>query len=145
MSDPRIDRTVALIRAAAAAARLTVADLVRSEALDDDDVADVAALFPPWAAGQAVAAGDLRSWDGTVVECVQAHTTQADWTPDVTPALWKVHRQTAGPTPDPWVQPTGGHAAYQLGDRVTHNGQTWESTAADNVWAPGVYGWVVVA
>ncbi len=43
-----------------------------------------------------------------------------------------------------WVQPTGGHDAYALGARVTHNGQTWESTVAGNVWVPGVYGWVVV-
>lgn len=43
-----------------------------------------------------------------------------------------------------WVQPTGGHDAYQLGDRVTHAGQTWESTFANNVWEPGVFGWVVV-
>jgi hypothetical protein len=46
--------------------------------------------------------------------------------------------------PQPWVQPTGAHDAYNIGDRVTHNGQTWESTAASNVWAPGVFGWVVV-
>lgn len=43
-----------------------------------------------------------------------------------------------------WIQPTGAHDAYALGARVTHNGQAWESTVAANVWAPGVYGWVVV-
>jgi hypothetical protein len=41
-----------------------------------------------------------------------------------------------------WVQPTGGHDAYQSGDRVSHNGQNWTSTVANNVWEPGVYGWV---
>lgn len=25
---------------------------------------------------------------------------------------------------------------------VTHNGKTWTSTAAANIWEPGVYGWV---
>lgn len=44
----------------------------------------------------------------------------------------------------PWVQPQGAHDAYQIGDQVTYNGSTWESTAANNVWAPGVYGWVVI-
>lgn len=43
-----------------------------------------------------------------------------------------------------WVQPTGAQDAYQIGDRVTHNGSTWESTAANNVWEPGVFGWVQV-
>ena len=46
--------------------------------------------------------------------------------------------------PQPWVQPLGSEDAYALGDRVTHNGQTWESTHAANVWEPGVFGWVVV-
>lgn len=43
-----------------------------------------------------------------------------------------------------WVQPTGAHDAYQVGERVTHAGQDWESTAASNIWEPGVYGWVGV-
>ena len=41
-----------------------------------------------------------------------------------------------------WVQPTGAHDAYPLGAQVTHNGKTWTSTVAANVWEPGVYGWV---
>ncbi len=54
-----------------------------------------------------------------------------------------------GPTEPPtgypaWVQPLGGHDAYPLGARVSHNGKNWESTIAANVWAPGVYGWVEI-
>ena len=57
------------------------------------------------------------------------------------------------PTPDPiepepepaaypeWVQPTGAHDAYSVGDIVSHNGSTWISIADANVWGPGVYGW----
>lgn len=58
----------------------------------------------------------------------------------------------AAPPPDPdpvgpaaWVPWDGNNAnLYQIGDRVTHNGQTWEATAANNHWEPGVFGWVVV-
>lgn len=46
-------------------------------------------------------------------------------------------------TPGLWVQPTGAHDAYPLGAVVIHNGQVWRSTVAANVWAPGVFGWVV--
>jgi hypothetical protein len=42
-----------------------------------------------------------------------------------------------------WVQPLGSEDAYQIGDRVTHNGQIWVSTHANNVWEPGVFGWDV--
>lgn len=40
-----------------------------------------------------------------------------------------------------WVQPQGAHNAYPLGAKVRHNGINWESTVANNVWPPSVYGW----
>lgn len=43
-----------------------------------------------------------------------------------------------------WVQPSGAHDAYQVGDRVTHAGSDWESDTPGNVWEPGVFGWVEV-
>ena len=43
-----------------------------------------------------------------------------------------------------WVQPVGSQDAYNIGDRVSHNGVNWESTVASNVWEPGVYGWIEI-
>lgn len=43
-----------------------------------------------WKPNEAVKVGDKRYYNGHWYECLQAHTTQADWTPDVTPALWKL-------------------------------------------------------
>jgi hypothetical protein len=123
-------------------AKITLAPLVRADTLTPDQIVDLAPLFPQWAPGITVSPGEVYSWDGTLVEVIQAHMTQADWTPDRVPALFKIHRQAG--TVAPWVQPAGAHDAYQIGDRVTHNGQAWESTAANNVWEPGVYGWVFV-
>lgn len=40
-----------------------------------------------------------------------------------------------------WQQPTGAHNAYPAGWQVTHNGKTWESLVAANVWTPGVANW----
>lgn len=31
---------------------------------------------------------------------------------------------------------------YTKGDKVTHNGKTWISDIDNNVWEPGVYGWM---
>ena len=42
-----------------------------------------------------------------------------------------------------WVQPDSTNP-YMTGDRVLHNGSTWESTVDNNVWEPGVYGWAEV-
>lgn len=43
-----------------------------------------------------------------------------------------------------WTQPTGAHDDYDIGARVTYKGKTWRSTVNANVWAPDVFGWVVV-
>lgn len=42
---------------------------------------------------------------------------------------------------DPWQAPTGAHDSYRLGAIATHGGKTRESTVANNVHEPGVYGW----
>jgi len=90
MADPRIAKIAATLNAATAAARISIKGQLDS--IGDDAVAEVAALFPDWTPGVAVAPGDVLAWDGTLVEVIQGHTTQADWTPDKVPALFKLHR-----------------------------------------------------
>lgn len=48
-----------------------------------------------------------------------------------------------GDAPPEYVQPTGGHDAYQVGDRVTFEGTVYESVIDGNVWSPDAYaaGW----
>ena len=99
-------------------------------------------LFPPWIVGKAYATGDRLQYEGTLYKCVQGHTSQADWTPPVTPALWTAVSIDEYPA---WVQPTGAHDAYSKGDKVTHNGKRWTSDVDNNTWEPGVYGWTEVA
>src|SRR5690606_41881667 len=97
MADPRIAKIAATLNAAAAAARITIK--AQLDTIGDAAVAEVAALFPDWTPGAKVKPGDVLAWDGTLVEVIQAHTTQADWTPDRVPALFKGHgtpEKTAG-------------------------------------------------
>lgn len=35
-----------------------------------------------------------------------------------------------------WIQPTGAHDAYQVEERVLHNGKVWVSQTDGNVWEP---------
>ena len=106
--------------------------------LDDETALTGVELFPMWTIGRAYAVDDRVQYGGILYKCVQAHTTQADWTPDITPALWVAVSIEEYPE---WVQPTGAHDAYNIGDKVTHNGKTWVSDVDNNVWEPGVYGW----
>lgn len=113
-----------------------------SASLSDETALTGVELFPPWSVGKAYATGDRVQYEGTLYKCVQAHTSQADWTPPATPALWTAVSLDEYPA---WVQPTGAHDAYGKGDKVTHNGKRWTSDVDNNTWEPGVYGWTKVA
>ena len=106
--------------------------------LDDETALTGVELFPVWAIDFAYAVDDRVQYSGTLYKCIQAHTSQADWTPDATPALWVIVTVEEWPE---WVQPTGAHDAYAKGSKVTHNGKKWISSYDANVWEPGVYGW----
>lgn len=84
--------------------------------------------------------------DGNLYRCIQAHTAQADWRPDLpgVAALWaRFYEPEAGP--QPWEQPLGAGYGYLKGAKVTHNGFVWESIFdGENVWEPGVFGWVQI-
>ena len=41
-----------------------------------------------WHANIAVQVGDVFTYKGSLWRCIQPHTTQDDWAPDLTPALW---------------------------------------------------------
>lgn len=105
---------------------------------DDETALDMIELFPKWEAGIEVKVNDRYQYNSLLYKCVQAHTTQADWTPDATPALWT--RISLDEWPE-WVQPTGAQDAYAAGDKVSHNSKHWISSVDANVWEPGVYGW----
>ena len=102
------------------------------------DNAEIAGWTQPTGAHDAYPAGRIVLHDGSVWRSTVAANV---WEPGV--SGWRNVSEPATGYPA-WVQPTGAHDAYQLGERVTHAGQDWESTAAANVWQPGVYGWVGV-
>ena len=109
--------------------------------MTDDTALTAVELFPAWAIGKAYAVNDRVQYNGTLYKCVQAHTSQADWAPSATPALWKTVSVDEYPE---WVQPTGAHDAYNIGDKVTYNEQHYVCTSNANVYAPDVYGWDLI-
>lgn len=117
-----------------------------SASLPDEEAVEAVELFPAWAAGVAYTVDQRIRYGDKLYRCVQAHTAQTDWTPDQTPALWT---EVAKPGEIPvWKQPTGAQDAYMTGDKVHYpdaEGPVYVSTVDNNVWAPDVYGWEVVA
>ena len=110
--------------------------------LNDETALTGVELFPTWVVGKAYAINDRAQYNGTLYKCIQAHTSQSDWMPSATPALWKTVSVDEYPE---WVQPTGAHDAYNIGDKVTYNGQHYVCTSNANVYAPDVYGWQLEA
>ncbi len=67
-------------------------------------------------------------------------TFQLHWPPNQTASEYSKIGNPQEEWPE-WIQPTGAHNAYAVGDKVTHDGKRWISTADSNTWVPGVYGW----
>jgi len=90
-----------------------------------------------WVENEKLEIGDKRDYDGTTYQVIQSHTTQSDWTPNVVPALFKAFVDPSVTTEvAAWVQPTGAHDAYQIGDKVLYGGETWISKIIANVTVP---------
>ena len=115
-----------------------------AKSLDDTDALDAPVLFPAWAVGVAYSVGERIDYGGKLYKVVQAHTSQEDWFPDQTPALYT---EVAKPGEIPvWRQPTGAQDAYMTGDKVhyqTADDPVYVSTVDNNVWEPNFYGWVL--
>ena len=95
--------------------------------LDDETAATVPSLFTPWTVGEAVEVGDRRYYAPRLYKAVQAHTTQADWTPDITPALWAVAGDPgqAGTIDDPITAARGMEYEYGLYYFDPEDGKTY--------------------
>lgn len=111
--------------------------------LDDTDAVDAPELYPAWDGnGVRYTAGERIRSGEKLYRVVQTHTSQPDWMPDVTPALFT---EVAKPGEIPvWHQPTGAQDAYMQGDKVyfpKKGDSVYVSTVDNNVWQPGVYGW----
>lgn len=109
--------------------------------LSEEKAMEVATIYDPWAEGKAYAVGDFLTYgensvgDPQLYKVVQAHTSQADWEPDTTPALYAVIGLDAAGYPV-WSQPTGAHDAYNKGDIVDYNSTLYQSLIDGNVWTP---------
>ena len=115
--------------------------------LSDEDALTAVELFPAWEVGKSYSQNDRILYNGKLYKVNQAHISQADWTPDATPALFT---EVAKPGEIPvWKQPTGAQDAYNTGDKVHYpdaDSAVYESLIDANVWSPADYpqGWKLV-
>ena len=107
---------------------------LRESATDEQALASQS-VYPEWAEGVDYAVDERVLYDGILYKCLQAHTSQAEWTPADAVSLWA---RVLIPDPDvipEWVQPDSTNP-YMKGDKVRHNGKVWESLIDYNVYEP---------
>ena len=106
----------------------------------DEQALKASALYPKWKADTDYQKDERVLHNDIMYKVLTGHTSQADWAPDAAPSLFaKVLIPDKNVIPE-WEQPESTNP-YGKGDKVTHNGKTWQSTIDGNVWEPGVYGW----
>ncbi len=116
--------------------------------LDDEKALEVATIYDAWVCDKAYSMGEFITYgensvgDPQLYRVCQAHTSQLDWLPDMTPSLYTPIGLDEGGYPV-WSAPTGAHDAYNTGDIVNYNGTLYKSLMDGNVYSPEAYpaGW----
>ena len=92
--------------------------------LDDAEALAVKGIYDEWEAGVDVKVHEKRTHGGKLYRCKQAHTTQADRSPDIAPALWEVIDETNAGTIDNPI-PYDGNMALENGKYYSQSGVTY--------------------
>jgi chitodextrinase len=99
--------------------------LIAGDQMQAREVVPCAPLYPAWTAGVAYQAGDICTYDGSMYCVRQAHTSQADWPPDLVLALFQVWRDNADTLLD-WI----ASERVEVGWRRTYGGAEYECIQA---------------
>ena len=115
-----------------------------AETLSDAQALQVPMLFDEFDGnGVAYEVGKRIVFEGVLYKVIQAHTSQAEWTPIAAPSLFaKVINETIDGSIPEFEQPDSTNP-YMKGDRVIFNGKVYESLIDNNVYSPEAYpsGW----
>lgn len=110
--------------------------------LNEEQAMEIATVFDAWQVGKKYSVGDFVTYgvngvgDPQLYKVVIAHTSQADWTPDVANTMFVAIGLDENGYPV-WSAPTGAHDAYNIGDIVDYNGVLYESQINGNCIVPG--------
>lgn len=133
------------------AARIETPHTVHTFDTDEQRVTFIASmgaeLFPPIPEiGEWCEMNKVYQYGTDKAKCLQGHN-RTIYPIEQTPALWLIIPTVVGyPV---WVQPTGAHDAYHIGDRVhfpAADSPIYESLINANVWSPTAYpqGWLLI-
>ena len=109
------------------AARLRPVIEAAATSLSDGEAVAAVELFPKWEYPHDYVVGNRVSDGGKLYKCQQAHTSQTDWNPAATPALWVVIDAThAGTQDDPIPASRGMEYEYGKYYLDSEDGKTYK-------------------
>ena len=123
-----------------------IGKIVANQITDDAVALSIQEFYDIWGVGILYPVGRYVTYNDILYKVLIEHTSQADWTPDVSPSLFaKVLIDPSGETILEWVQPDSTNA-YMIGDKVKYEGHIYESVIDNNIWSPASYpaGWKLV-
>ena len=140
-------RAIGMMLARQARTRAMEADV------ENNEIIDLAPLLPEWQPGSTenpitYTQGHPYTYQGSPWNCAQTHTNHGEqgWEPGVAPSLWAPYHATDAAHALPWVQPTGAHDMYHVGEYMVWTDGSTYVCEQDTAYAPNVYApaWTLV-
>ena len=115
--------------------------LIRVDELSETELTEMIDLYDGYEKDYPYEENDVFKYGDKLYKVIQGHTSLENWIPSELPALY-LSMMPENVIPE-WVQPTGGHDAYNVGDKVIYEGDVYESIIDGNTWSPVDYpqGW----
>ena len=123
-----------------------IGKIVANQVTDDAVALTIQEFYDIWEEGATYPVGRYITYNDILYKVLTEHTSQATWTPDVSPGLFaKVLIDPTGETIPEWVQPDSTNA-YMTGDKVKFEEHIYESLIDNNIWSPSANpaGWKLI-
>ena len=122
-----------------------IGKIVANQVTDDKVALTIQEFYDIWTIGTLYKVGQYITYKDILYKVLTEHTSQENWTPDISPSLFANILTSLDGTPQEWVQPDSTNA-YMIGDKVIYEGVIYESVIDNNIWSPTAYpqGWKVV-
>ena len=98
-----------------------------AQSLGDDEALEIKSIYPEWESCVEYTTRKKARYKGKLYRCLQAHTSQSDWTPDVVASLWTViYEKHKGTVDDPITY--SGNMALEQGKYYEQDGVVYLCT-----------------
>jgi hypothetical protein len=118
--------------------------LIRVDDLTPEELLDMIDLYESYQVDKLYKVDDIFKYEGKLYKIIQEHTSLENWIPSELPALY-LSMMPENVIPE-WIEPTGSHDAYNIGDKVIFEGEVYECIIDGNTWSPKDYpqGWKLI-